>query len=79
MKLLIRVQGCPNCNMVKQWICENKIEGIDYINADENLDLCRKLKISSVPALILDDENIILGNDNIMTELRRKKDAENGK
>ena len=79
LKLLVRVSGCPNCEQIKNWLKENPIEDIEFINADENLDYCRKHNIRSVPCLVRNDEEFFCNNMAIMEELHRIKDAADGK
>lgn len=80
MKLLVRVSGCPNCEQVKNWLKENPVDGIEFVNADENLDYCRKHNIRSVPCLVNETEDKFYCNAMaIIEELRRIKDAADGK
>ena len=79
LKLLVRASGCPNCEQVKNWLKENPVDGIEFVNADENLDYCRKNNIRAVPCLVRDDKEFYCDNMAILEELRRIKDAADGK
>ena len=79
LKLLVRLNGCPNCDSVKQWLKDNPIKEIEFVNADENLDYCRKHNIRSVPCLVRDDKEFFCDNIAIMDELRRIKGSADGK
>ena len=49
----------------------DKIITTNIINAEENMNLCRKLNIKSVPALVKDDETVVYELDEIVTEVER--------
>lgn len=55
---------CMPCKMLKQWLNENNIK-IEEVLADDNMEEVERLNIKQTPTLVLDDETIIAGKDNI--------------
>lgn len=55
---------CMPCKMLKQWLEENNIK-VEEILADDNMDEVERLNIKQTPTLVLNDETIIAGKDNI--------------
>ena len=46
---------------------------IPTIKASEHMDTCRRLNIKQVPALVLDDETVIFGVEEIANEIRNRR------
>ena len=63
---IISNDNCQNCKMLT-----DMLGGISVptIKASENMDLCRRLNIRQVPALVLDDETVIFGVEEIANEV----------
>ena len=55
---------CMPCKMLKQWLNENNIK-IEEVSVDDNMKEVERLNIKQTPTLVLDDETIIAGKDNI--------------
>ena len=62
---LLTMPGCMPCKMVKQYFQDNYIEA-DIIDVTENEDLVEKYQIKQTPSLILDDDTVLAGKDNII-------------
>lgn len=62
---LLTMPGCMPCKMVKQYFQDNNIEA-DIIDVTENEDLVEKYQIKQTPSLILDDDTVLAGKDNII-------------
>lgn len=67
---IVSRKNCQNCNILKSML-GGKIITTNIINAEENIDLCRKLNIKTVPALVRDDETVVYELDEIVTEVER--------
>ena len=59
---------CVPCRMLKEWLQENNIE-IEELMVDEHTDDVVRLQIKQTPTLVLDDERLIAGKDNIIEYL----------
>ena len=46
---------------------------IPTIKASEHMDTCRRLNIKQVPALVLDDETVIFGVEEIANDVLNKR------
>lgn len=64
--ILVSMTSCMPCKMVKQYIQENNIEGIEVINVEDHEDIVEKYNIRQTPSLILDDDTVLAGKDNII-------------
>ena len=53
------------CKMVKQYFQENNID-IDIIDVTEHENLVEQYNIKQTPSLILDDDTVLAGKDNII-------------
>ena len=51
----------------------DKVITTKFINASDNMDLCRRLNIRQVPALVKDDETVVFGLEEIVTEVEKVK------
>ena len=66
---LITMKGCMPCKMVKQYIDENSIEGIEILNVEDHEDLVEQYSIRQTPSMILDNGTVLAGKDNIIDYL----------
>lgn len=66
---LLTMKGCMPCKMVKQYIDENNIEGIEILNVEDHEDLVEQYSIRQTPSMILDDGTVLAGKDNIIDYL----------
>lgn len=64
--ILVSMTSCMPCKMVKQYIKENNIEGIEVMNVEDHEDLVEKYSIKQTPSLILDDDTVLAGKDKII-------------
>ena len=62
---LLTMPGCMPCKMVKQYFQDNNIEA-DIIDVTEHEDLVEQYNIKQTPSLILDDDTVLAGKDNII-------------
>ena len=60
---LVTGKFCMPCKMLKQWLDENNIK-VDEVD---------RLGIKQTPTLILDDETLIAGKDNIVEYFEEKE------
>lgn len=57
-------KNCMPCKMLKDWLKQNNID-IEQVFAEDNLEEALSLKINSVPTLVLDDNTLIRGIEDI--------------
>lgn len=57
-------KNCIPCKNLKIWLKDNNIE-VNQIVAEENTDLAMSKGIKVLPTLVLDDNSLIKGADNI--------------
>jgi len=69
---LVTGKFCVPCKLLKQWLNENDIK-LDEVLADDIMDDVERLGIKQTPSLILDDETIISGKDDIIEYLEEKE------
>ena len=69
---IITNDNCQNCNMLKTMLGE-KVITTKFIKASENMDLCKRLNIRQVPALVKDDESVVFDLEEIVTEVEKAK------
>lgn len=69
---LVTGKFCMPCKMLKEWLVENNII-IEEVLADDIMDDVERLNIKQTPTLILDDDSIIAGKDNIVEYLEEKE------
>ena len=62
---LLTMPGCMPCKMVKQYFQDNNIEA-EIIDVTEHEDLVEQYNIKQTPSLILDDNTVLAGKDNII-------------
>lgn len=65
---IISNDNCGQCKMLMDTLGD---VSIPTIKASENMDLCRRLNVKQVPALVLDDETVVFGLDNIVSEINK--------
>lgn len=66
---IISNDNCQNCKMLMDTLGDISVP---TIKASENMDLCRRLNIRQVPALVLDDETVIFGVGEIANEIHNR-------
>lgn len=69
---IITNDNCQNCNMLKTMLGE-KVITTKFIKASDNMDLCKRLNIRQVPALVKDDESVVFDLEEIVTEVEKVK------
>lgn len=67
---IISETHCQNCKMLKQMLGD-KAMTTEFRLASENMDLCRKLGIKTIPALVKDDNTVVFDLDEIVTEIEK--------
>lgn len=65
---IISEELCQNCKTLKRMLGD-KIISVQFIKASENMDLCRKLGIKTIPALVKDDESVVFDLGEIVSEV----------
>ena len=55
--LLFTTKTCPNCQMIKERLTNEKI-GYTIVDAEDNQDLCEKYEILQVPTLVFSGKNV---------------------
>lgn len=76
--LLFTTPTCQYCAPAKELLIASKIEGIEYINATENMDLAKEFKIRSVPALVISKcsgSETFVGIDQIQDFIEKNKNS----
>jgi len=68
MNKIVTAEWCGPCKMLKGEIKNANIE-VEYIDADDNMDFCNKLGITSIPTLITSEKEIIIGYPEILKKL----------
>lgn len=69
---LVTGKFCMPCKMLKQWLNENHIQ-VDEVLADNIMEDVERLGIKQTPTLILDDETLIAGKDDIVEYFEKKE------
>lgn len=69
---LITGKFCMPCKMLKEWLTSNNIT-VDEVLADDIMDEVERLNIKQTPTLVLDDETLIAGKDDIITYFEEKE------
>ena len=64
--------NCQNCKMLKQMLGENALR-VEFRLAEENMDVCRKLNIRTIPALVKDDKTVVFDLGEIVSEVENTK------
>ena len=68
MKLVVG-KHCGACKALENWLDENKIQ-LDTMIAEDNMDTITSLCVKTLPTLVLDDNQLINGNENIKEYLK---------
>ena len=68
MKLIVG-KHCGACRALESWMNENDIT-LEKIIAEDNMDEVTALGVKTLPTLVLDDGNIVKGNENIKEILK---------
>lgn len=68
MKLVVG-KHCGACRALEGWLDENEIQ-IDKMIAEDNMEAVQKLGVKSLPTLVLDDDTLVKGNENIKEYLK---------
>lgn len=69
---IISEELCQNCKTLKRMLGD-KIISVQFIKASENMDLCRKLGIKTIPALVKDDNTVVFDLGEIVSEVENAK------
>lgn len=69
---IISEELCQNCKTLKRMLGD-KIISVQFIKASENMDLCRKLGIRTIPALVKDDKTVVFDLGEIVSEVENAK------
>ena len=73
---IISETHCTQCKMLKQMLGENALR-VQFINASQNMELCKELRIKTIPALVkrnADGEHeIVFGLEKIVSEVEKVK------
>lgn len=63
MKLFVG-KNCVPCKMLKTWLAENSVE-VQQLVAEDNMQEAQEAGVKTLPSLVLDDNSVIQGFDNI--------------
>lgn len=69
---IISEELCQNCKTLKRMLGD-KIISVQFIKASENMDLCRKLGIKTIPALVKDDNTVVFDLGEIVSEVEKAR------
>jgi len=64
--ILVSMTNCMPCKMVKQYFKDNNIKNIEIVDVEDHEDLVKKYNIKQTPSLILDDDTVLAGKENII-------------
>lgn len=67
---IITEDNCQNCKMLKSMLGD-KIITTHFVKASENMDLCKRLGVKAIPALVKDDETVVFDLGEIVTEVEK--------
>ena len=67
---IVSEELCQNCKTLKRMLGD-KIISVQFVKASTHLDLCRRLGIKAIPALVKDDETVVFDLDEIVTEIEK--------
>ena len=67
---IISEELCQNCKTLKRMLGD-KIISVQFIKASENMDLCRKLGVKTIPALVKDDNTVVFDLGEIVSEVEK--------
>jgi glutathione S-transferase len=54
-------KNCIPCKLLKTWLQDNNITGIDLVDVEDNPDFVEKYDLKQTPSLVLDDNTVIAG------------------
>ena len=63
-------QNCQNCKMLKQMLGENAMR-VEFRLAEQHMDICRRLNIRTIPALVKDDNTVVFDLGEIVSEVEK--------
>lgn len=64
MKVVVGT-NCMPCKMLKEWLKDHN-SNIEQVVAEDNMDMIEQLGVKSLPTLVLDDNTLIKGFENIV-------------
>lgn len=69
---IITEEHCQNCRILKTMLGD-KFMSVQFKSARDNMDLCRRLDIKTIPALVKDDETVVFDLEEIVNEVEKIK------
>ena len=72
MKLIVG-KHCGACRALEEWLDKNSIQ-LNRQIAEDNMDEVSSLGVKSLPTLVLDDNTLIKGNENIKEYLKPEEE-----
>ena len=69
---LLTMPGCMPCKIVKQYFQDNNIN-VDIVDVTEHEELVEQYGIKQTPSLILDDDTVLAGKDNIIDHFEEEE------
>lgn len=72
MKLIVG-KHCGACRALEEWLDKNGIQ-LNRQIAEDNMDEVSSLGVKSLPTLVLDDNTLIKGNENIKEYLKPEEE-----
>lgn len=69
---IISETHCQNCKLLKQMLGENALR-VEFKLASENMDICRRLGIKTIPVLVKDDNTVVFDLGEIVSEVENMK------
>lgn len=72
MKLVVG-KHCGACKALESWLNANEIQ-LETLIAEDNMDLIQELGVKTLPTLVLDDNTLIKGNENIKEILQKEEE-----
>lgn len=69
---IISEELCQNCKLLKQMLGDKALT-TEFKLASQNMDICRRLGIKTIPALVKDDETVVFDLEEIVTEVEKTK------
>lgn len=67
---IISEELCQNCKLLKQMLGDKALT-TEFKLASQNMDICRRLGIKTIPALVKDDETVVFDLEEIVTEIEK--------
>ena len=72
MKLVVG-KHCGACRALESWLDENEIQ-LDKMIAEDNMEEVSGLGVKTLPTLVLDDNTLVKGNENIKEYLKPEEE-----